>query len=284
MKTIKVLFILVILLLTVYTCDGTVPGDELASDQHVKKAPSSLFVQPGFSEILRSAVGNSPSLSPELVQKIHSDFAGFQSALHSVFSLADQSLFLLVDKEHRIGGGIIPDDLENLDDHPELVRMNPKMLMRRDALSALLRMNESARLSGIVFRVVSGYRSFDRQEFLYEQNCEIYGIEAANKISARPGTSQHQTGNAIDFFPYNELFLDLPECSWLLANAPLFGFSLSYPDDGYPTGYTYEPWHWRYIGLEGVAFQRSYFADSQQRMLEFLNDFRRSLAASLELM
>ncbi len=83
------------------------------------------------------------------------------------------------------------------------------------------------------------------------------GQDQAERISARPGHSEHQMGTAIDFtsasagYGLGEGFAQTPEGAWLSQNAPRFGFVMSYPAGKESvTGYAYEPWHFRYVGID----------------------------------
>ncbi|NLA46732.1 MAG: M15 family metallopeptidase, partial [Firmicutes bacterium] len=78
--------------------------------------------------------------------------------------------------------------------------------------------------------------------------------EAANRFSARPGQSEHQLGTTVDFggtsADWTTGFANTKQGKWLLNNAHLYGFALSYPEGKESvTGYIYEPWHFRYIGV-----------------------------------
>lgn len=103
---------------------------------------------------------------------------------------------------------------------------------------------------------VSGYRSYDRQYDIYGSNIIKKGIRHTNLYSAAPGTSEHQTGLAIDVscasigYALENRFAETPEGIWLTENCWRFGFILRYPKEKEAiTGYAYEPWHIRYVGV-----------------------------------
>lgn len=106
--------------------------------------------------------------------------------------------------------------------------------------------------SGNHIKIVSAYRSFGTQATLKSNYTVIYG-SGANKFSADQGYSEHQLGTTLDFstavLGNNFSKIDMTnEYKWLENNAHFFGFTLSYPKgNGY---YEYEPWHWRYVGVE----------------------------------
>lgn len=103
----------------------------------------------------------------------------------------------------------------------------------------------------------SGFRSFKNQRALYERTKESLGFETAERLSARPGFSEHQTGLAADFSARGQgcvimvCFGDTKAGIWLRENAHRFGFILRYPAESTEiTGFQYEPWHFRYVGVE----------------------------------
>lgn len=109
---------------------------------------------------------------------------------------------------------------------------------------------------GLTIYGVSGYRSYDRQYEIYGTNLFTRGIRHTNLYSAAPGNSEHQTGLAIDVscksinYALRESFADTPEGIWLRENCWRFGFILRYQKDKEEiTGYAYEPWHIRYVGV-----------------------------------
>lgn len=84
------------------------------------------------------------------------------------------------------------------------------------------------------------------------------GQEAADRYSARPGFSEHQTGLTMDFSPIEESFATSAASAWLTENAYKYGWVLRYPAPKESvTGYMYEPWHWRYVGVTVATDMRS---------------------------
>ena len=111
---------------------------------------------------------------------------------------------------------------------------------------------------------------------MYNRNVREMGQAAADRESARPGTSQHQLGTVIDFGSITDDFADTKAGKWLAENAASFGWSLSFPQ-GYEdvTGYRWECWHYRYIGKKAADFQKKWFSDVQQFMLEFIDAWKK---------
>ena len=128
--------------------------------------------------------------------------------------------------------------------------------MRHEAAKALEKLFWNARRNKIELYAVSGYRSFERQREIFKANYLKEG-EKANKYSASPGQSDHQTGLAMDVTcsdVKNELVEEFSETKaykWLVNNMHSFGFILRYPKDKEDvTGYNFEPWHLRYVGKD----------------------------------
>lgn len=128
------------------------------------------------------------------------------------------------------------------------------------AVDALNSMCEAAEKDGVSLLVISGYRSIQKQTELFNNKVnnlvrdgynEADAIAAAATVVARPGTSEHNLGLAVDFNTDQEWFENTKEFKWLSENAANYGFILRYPKDKYSiTKITYEPWHYRYVGVE----------------------------------
>ena len=118
----------------------------------------------------------------------------------------------------------------------------------------------AAKAKGIKISPISAYRSYSYQKNLYNNYVRNYGQARADRFSAKPGHSEHQTGLAYDFGGSNqahwleESFAQTAEGKWLYANAHKYGFILRYPKGKESiTGYMYEPWHYRYVGSDQAA-------------------------------
>ncbi|MUK02193.1 hypothetical protein GM708_09810 [Vibrio cholerae] len=138
-------------------------------------------------------------------------------------------------------------------------------LLRSDAAQQFTRLLSDARRAGIALEPVSGYRSYDTQADVYASYVSRYGRTSADLISARPGYSEHQTGLAIDIGNSNavcglqECFAGTPAGAWAAQNAWRYGFIIRYPRGQTPvTGYSYEPWHLRYVGPTVASEMRAH--------------------------
>ncbi|SIT89487.1 M15 family metallopeptidase [Edaphobacillus lindanitolerans] len=130
-----------------------------------------------------------------------------------------------------------------------------------EARAAFDEMAAAAKLDGFELAPFSTFRTFERQKELYDQYVARDGVEAADRYSARPGYSEHQTGLTFDIGEANQeqhwarnSFGDTEAGKWLFANAHRFGFILRYPEGKEDiTGYMHESWHYRYVGKELAA-------------------------------
>lgn len=182
---------------------------------------------------------------------------GFNKQLYSIDDPA--SLWFIVNKQRPMPASYEPADLRQ----PAIkVRSNGsnEMLLRDAAATAVEQMTVAAAKQGINLMLVSGYRSYGLQQAVYGGNVAREGQAAADLTSARPGHSEHQTGLAADLGSTNRLceletcFGQTPEGRWLAAHAHEHGFVLRYPNNKQAiVGYTYEPWHMRYVGPELAA-------------------------------
>ena len=184
----------------------------------------------------------------------------------------DYYTFLLVDKQHALPSDYSPDDLVHLTLGSSFGITRDDLWLRRSAAASLEEMAAAAAAEGVTLTAASTYRSFTRQAEIFRWQVNTFGLETAERQSARPGHSQHQLGTAVDFFPIADAFYDTAASRWLLVNASRFGWSLSYPD-GYEevTGYRFEPWHYRYVGRDLAAFIDRYFEGIQQFALQFIH-------------
>ncbi len=169
------------------------------------------------------------------------------------------SIWWIVNKNRPLPSGYVPDDLT----HPNIPSRSSsgdESQVSQKIVPALEGMVNAASADGINLMLVSGYRSYGLQVSVYNQNVRSLGQTEADKVSAHPGTSEHQTGLALDIGTTSRqceietCFGQTPEGQWIAANAYKYGFVIRYPEgQEASTGYAYEPWHLRYVGTELAA-------------------------------
>lgn len=192
----------------------------------------------------------SPDQEPESPEVTASDVS-VEPLKHSLDE--PDSLWVIVNKERPIPLTYTPQNLRV----PDVPKRESNMLLRDTAASALERMFSAAESANIDLILASAYRDADLQASIYNNYVATYGQAEANRFSARPGTSEHQTGlaadvSASDYECYLETcFADTPEGQWVANNAHRFGYIIRYPRGKEAiTGYQFEPWHLRYVGNE----------------------------------
>lgn len=182
---------------------------------------------------------------------------GYEDRLASRVTYDDWP-YTLLDALYKLPQSYAPDDLVSLlnagvgEDY---------MLVRNLVVDDLRELLTAAEAAGIRLEVVSAYRSYGYQAQTFDYWVAQDGLEAALKTSARPGHSEHQLGTALDFRsadgPYAWEVTDwreTPEGAWMADNAWRFGFVMSYPKGREEiTCYSYEPWHYRYVGRDAAA-------------------------------
>ena len=141
----------------------------------------------------------------------------------------------------------------------QLVRIQGERI-RAEAADAYKQLAKAAKAAGVNIMPISGYRSYSQQASLYDSYVRQYGQATADTIAARPGHSEHQTGLAMDIgnasgvCALQACFANTPAGKWAAENCWEYGFVIRYPAGAEATtGYTYEPWHLRYVGGRDLA-------------------------------
>ncbi len=123
--------------------------------------------------------------------------------------------------------------------------------IEKTAYNAFKDMKADAGALGLNIYISSGFRSYITQSNIYNRNVKNNGQEKADTYSARPGSSEHQTGLCFDLNTIDSSFANTSEGKWVNQNAHKYGYIIRYPKGKTEeTGYIYEPWHLRYVGTE----------------------------------
>ena len=169
-----------------------------------------------------------------------------------------QDILILVNKQNR--APIVPMTLVRPNVTPTKEGYEENIYMRPEAASALEELFDGASEAGLTLYATSGFRSYSTQKAIWERKLEKMNEASANKSVAKPGYSEHQTGLAMDVegettkgTGLTEAFGRSPEGIWLAEHCHEYGFIIRYPKDKTSiTGYIYEPWHVRYVGIEAA--------------------------------
>jgi zinc D-Ala-D-Ala carboxypeptidase len=172
-------------------------------------------------------------------------------------------LLTLVTRQYGLSRDYEPADLVSLSDYlPVAVTLGYPTLIREVIALPLQAMITDMQAAGLRPFIISGYRSYSSQAIAWNKWLEREGDRGAI-VSAPPGHSEHQLGTTVDFgspelaeiigeeMEFHTYFYRTREGLWLAENAHKYGFTLSYPRQAFDlTGFYYEPWHFRYVGVE----------------------------------
>lgn len=194
--------------------------------------------------------------SPELEEALKDlDFSMFHFDVNEPVQIKEiNNLFVLANKANYFPDSFEPIDL--VDPKVKHAGNVTRRQLRKQAAEALEQLIFAAKEAGQDIQSVSGYRTIAYQKTLYKYNVERQGLALANQYSSKPGHSEHHTGLCMDVsspsvgFDLIESYGNTKEGIWLAENAHKFGFIIRYPKGKEEwTGYSYEPWHIRYLGL-----------------------------------
>lgn len=160
---------------------------------------------------------------------------------------------ILVNKYYYLASDYVPDDMVTIE-----AGYGVNQPLKKEVYDAYKKMWEDANKEGLTLYINSPYRSYNTQSALYNNYAARDGISLADTYSARPGHSEHQTGLAFDVTSRTtnfDTFAYSNEYKWLQDNAYKYGFILRYPKGKeYITGYQYESWHYRYVGVNIATY------------------------------
>lgn len=154
--------------------------------------------------------------------------------------------YLIVNKTYKL-----PEDYKPENPYQAITSDWGPNLIDKEVMTAFKEMQSDATSIGLNIYIASGYRGYNNQTNLYNNYVARDGVAAADKYSARPGHSEHQTGLCFDLNSVDDSFANTNEGIWINNNAYLYGFIIRYPKGKETeTGYQYESWHLRYVGKE----------------------------------
>lgn len=245
-----ILILLLILLSSLYGCGSNSSGN--VKDDNQDNAQTQQQNEPEDPKEEEEAQETVTSSEPENSQT-SSQTPGIPTPVRTLSSDNGDRL-ILANKQYALSSTFVPTDLVAVDGS---LSTNQGIYFKREAYDAYLNMLNDAKAQGIDFCICSTYRSYNTQSAIYNNYVANYGLEYANKISAYPGRSEHQTGWAVDItsksmnYGLSQNFINYPEGQWINANCAEYGFIIRYLQGKEDiTGYIYEPWHLRYVGVD----------------------------------
>lgn len=225
--------------------------EEETTEEKTKLADKIISIFEKTTEALTSEPTTHPSVK---IEDYEYAYAGFQPAYANVD--IDDWKMLLVNRDY-----ILPDNYEVklapcITDDPDSIKLDYRVAPHYNEMYL------AALDDGIELTPISGYRSVERQERNFKNKIQKYVDDGYSKTEATqmaatiilpPGTSEHNAGLAMDICSLYESFENTEEFEWLNENAADYGFILRYPEDKQDiTKIIYEPWHWRYVGVEAA--------------------------------
>ena len=206
----------------------------------------------------------------------------FLSLIKELYT-TDEELLLLVDKHNPIKNAPFyqPTNLVALSAYPSIKTSHPNHKLTKDSANALEKMCIAAKADGVSLVVSSSYRSYQYQEGILNNYIKEMGEYEAKNKCAPPGCSQHQLGTTVDFAPVDVAFEKTSDFVWLSKHCYKYGYTLSFPKNQVKiTGYFYEPWHYRYVGLTASNLIYNYFHNNQHLFLLWWKYFKTVFANS----
>lgn len=199
-----------------------------------------------------------PTKDPLLPEDMESIFDFTKSVPIDTVS---ESYTVLVNRDYLLPSTYIPKDLVEPKVRFSHSEHDDKRKMRKAAAKALEKMFSAAEKKNVILYGVSGYRSYKRQQSIYNRNVSLHGKKATDALSAKPGSSEHQSGLTIDisaksvYCLLTERLASTKEGKWIAKNAHKYGYIVRYPKGKTKiTGYSYEPWHIRYVGVTVATY------------------------------
>ena len=206
------------------------------------------FISDVFAETT-AAVTEAPK-----VEDYEYAYAGFMPA-YADMDKSEWNL-ILVNRDYILPDGYMPTLAPCITDDPDSLKLDYRVAPYYNEMYL------AALEDGVELTPVSGYRSVERQTNNFENKIQKYMNEGYGKTEATqmaatiilpPGTSEHNAGLAMDICSLYESFENTDEFEWLMENGADYGFILRYPEDKQDiTKIIYEPWHWRYVGVEAA--------------------------------
>ena len=192
----------------------------------------------------------------EIVKRVNSDI-DYDFYTNDIESDTSLGFLMIANKHYKLSSSYVPDNLITIESKYAKYYNGQ---VNATVYEAYKKMYEDAKKEGLTILIQSPYRSYDTQYSIYNGYVARDGKAIADTYSARPGYSEHQTGLAIDFATptttglSNDEFGTTLEFNWLVNHAHEYGFILRYKQsEEYITGYMYESWHYRYVGVDAAT-------------------------------
>ena len=226
--------------------------DNEKNDYIISLLKEKYFLEKNVNNYLEYKAKNKKKSYSDIVAivNVHADKDWYDNKTVKETDLSKGNL-ILVNKFNYLKNDFEPNEITDIDINYSYANNRTS----KETNDAYIEMAKAAKKDNIILLVNSSYRTYERQEQIYKEFYYSKGISYADAYAARAGYSEHQTGLAIDIFTSGRSttsdFEESDAFKWLENNAYKYGFILRYPKDKeYLTGYSYESWHYRYVGLD----------------------------------
>lgn len=223
------------------------------------------FIKKNFKKYLEYYENNSKKSFHDVVAIVN---VGSDKKWYEEVTVADtkDKYLMLINKFHSLPENYDPGTIKKFSSTYAFGDVSAE----EECYNAFIKMANDAKKDDITLVLTSGYRSYETQEKIYNDMVKQKGEYYAVDYAAKPGTSEHETGLALDIFTYGgvmETFKDTKTYEWLVAHASDYGFIERYQEGkDYLTGYSPEAWHYRYVGVEtakkvleeGITYEEYY--------------------------
>ena len=211
------------------------------------------YINTNLDRYLAYAEKNKTTTTNDIITlvNVNRDYEFYEKDIESDTS---KNSLLNVNKYYTLKNDFEPSDLTNI----SIKYAYSGNKITKEANDAYVTMWNAAMEEGFKLIVNSSYRTFQSQEDVYNNLKASKGTKEADKVAARPGHSEHQSGLAIDLFEIKNqstaTFKDSEGYVWLKENAYKYGFIERYPEGKeHITGYSFEAWHWRFVGIDAAT-------------------------------
>lgn len=226
--------------------------DNEKNDYIISLLKEKYFLEKNVNNYLEYKAKNKKKSYSDIVAivNVHADKDWYDNKTVKETDLSKGNL-ILVNKFNYLKNDFEPNEITDIDINYSYANNRTS----KETNDAYIKMAKAAKKDNIILLVNSSYRTYERQEQIYKEFYYSKGISYADAYAARAGYSEHQTGLAIDIFTSGRSttsdFEESDAFKWLSVNAHKYGFILRYPKGKeYLTGYNYESWHYRYLGID----------------------------------